>query len=348
MATRECPGMFNDFIADHLTMRVHHSRGDRQGEVEHACHSMKKWIVVFTEAPDEADCSWMVRTFISMCSRTRKLAMELDKGQREMKFLKKFVEIFREFFQKLIKEKAKRLMLLWVSCELLRAYFVLAQVSQCSFLLSALKQQYQKEGFDPHKLPKSIAVTFYFFWGKHAVFDNSYKEAEEKLTWAFKHCHPNAHSNKRRILTYLIPVKLRFGVLPSQEMLAKYELHGFVELIKAIKEGNMRMFTRQLDAMADELIRSGTFLLMERHKLLVYRNLCKRVYAVGKDEFGNKLPLVHFELALSWQDDCDEDETACILSNLIFQGAIKGYMSYEHKKIVFSKENPFPAVSTWK
>ena len=93
----------------------------------------------------------------------RKTAINLDKDNTSHKYVKKLVEIFREQFQKLIKEKTKRGGLIWISCELLRAYFLLAQVNQCSFLISAIKTSYQKEGgFDPdtNELPKSISVTF--------------------------------------------------------------------------------------------------------------------------------------------------------------------------------------------
>ena len=44
-------------------------------------------------------------------------------------------------------------------------------------------------------------------------------------------------------------------------------------------------------------------------------------------------------------DDIDNDETACILANLIYLGRIKGYISHQHNKLVVSKQNAFPSLS---
>ena len=41
-------------------------------------------------------------------------------------------------------------------------------------------------------------------------------------------------------------------------------------------------------------------------------------------------------------EDVDNDETACIIANLIYDGRIKGYISHQHQKLVMSKKNAFP------
>ena len=41
-------------------------------------------------------------------------------------------------------------------------------------------------------------------------------------------------------------------------------------------------------------------------------------------------------------EDVDDDETACIIANLIYDGRIKGYISHQHQKLVVSKQNAFP------
>ena len=52
--------------------------------------------------------------------------------------------------------------------------------------------------------------------------------------------------------------------------------------------------------------------------------------------------------ALNWnsydKEVYDIDEVECIIANLIFNGYIKGYISHEKKKIVFSKENQFTSL----
>ena len=49
----------------------------------------------------------------------------------------------------------------------------------------------------------------------------------------------------------------------------------------------------------------------------IFCYLGKRVFNLRYPTDGNKVSLAPFEAALKWQDDCDEDEAACILSNLI-------------------------------
>ena len=44
--------------------------------------------------------------------------------------------------------------------------------------------------------------------------------------------------------------------------------------------------------------------------------------------------------------DMDIDEVECVLANLIYAGYIKGYIAHQHGKLVVSKGNAFPELST--
>jgi hypothetical protein len=52
-------------------------------------------------------------------------------------------------------------------------------------------------------------------------------QANEQLSFAFEHCHRSHVRNQRRILKYLIPVKLTLGSLPSLELVRR---HGLTEV----------------------------------------------------------------------------------------------------------------------
>ena len=58
-------------------------------------------------------------------------------------------------------------------------------------------------------------VTYRYYIGRLKMFEDNHEDAEENLDYAFQHCHRNAIQNKRRILQYLVPVKLFRGRLPS-------------------------------------------------------------------------------------------------------------------------------------
>ena len=69
------------------------------------------------------------------------------------------------------------------------------------------------------------------------MFDNNFKESEEYLKFAFEHCHMKSRANKRSILIYLIPVKMLLGQMPEENLLKKYDLLQFKEVVLAVKQG---------------------------------------------------------------------------------------------------------------
>merc|ERR1712032_1651749 len=139
---------------------------------------------------------------------------------------------------------------------------------------------------------------------------------------------------------------------PTQALLQQHELGMFVDIVRAIREGNVKLFTEKMEEYAADFIKMGTYLLMMKLKFVVFRNLCKSVHNEVRRRLGenaaHKLDLAPFEHVFAWQDGCDVDETACVLSNLIYQGAAKGYISHEHRKVVFAKDMPFPPPAKWR
>jgi len=328
--------------------------GEAVRELELLCTCLKTWVQMYIET--DGSGLWMTPLMIYLCNLARRTATQLDQAKRSEAnsdaFLKKLVEIHRELFQKLNKERTKRAGHVWVCCELLRAYFKLGQISQCSFLLTAVSQSLNKDGFNPTDLPKAISVTFFFYWGKHCVFTHNLKDADEKLTWAFNNCPPKSKFNRRKILLYLVPCKLRLGVLPTQELLHSHDLVIFVDIVRAIREGNAQLFTAKMEEHAADFIKMGTYLIMMKLKFTVLRSLTRGIHREVRRNLGenaaHKLDLGPFEHVFHWQDGCDADETACVISNLIYQNAVKGYLSHEHRKIVFAKDMPFPPPSKWR
>jgi hypothetical protein len=81
-------------------------------------------------------------------------------------------------------------------------------------------------------------------------------------------------------------------------------------------------------------------LLLEKCKMICYRNLFKRVYRiVGKEQ----IKLEYIAKSFKWLGlDIDLDEVECILANLIFKQYIRGYLSHAKRVLVLSKKEPFP------
>ncbi|KAB0403181.1 hypothetical protein E2I00_015000, partial [Balaenoptera physalus] len=179
--------------------------------------------------------------------------------------------------------------------------------------------------------------------------------AEEYLSFAFEHCHRLSQKNKRMVLIYLLPVKMLLGHMPTIELLRKYHLMQFAEVTKAVREhsrpgrcsdcvcasvpppseGNLLLLNEALAKHETFFIRCGIFLILEKLKIITYRNLFKKVYLLLKT---HQLSLDAFLVALKFMqvEDVDIAEVQCILANLI----------YMHQKLVVSKQNPFPPLST--
>jgi len=317
------------------------------------CSALRQWCDRYSG--DEGQCRWMLVPLLWFASQPRRLALELDRADSANKYQAKVVEVLREQFQKLHRDRTKREGSLAICCELLRLYFHIGQAAQCSFLLAAVSQTQGGQKLDMKVLPKSISVTLCYFWGKHCVLDGNVAEAEDKLGFALSCCPPKASRNRQKILTYLVPCRLRKGRFPSRALLKRHGLQHYNGIVRSVVTGNVRLFESEFEEYGARFIQAGTYLIVEKLKLLVFQTLCRQVYAVqaseiesrGKAEHRHKQDLMPYETAFKWQDDCDEDETMCVMANLIYIGAVRGYMSDEHHKIVFSKESAFPPSASW-
>lgn len=93
-------------------------------------------------------------------------------------------------------------------------------------------------------VPRSDLVTYKFYVGRLHVLEDKvkrpspclcwpftrqqYAEALECLEYALAQCHPRARANRRKILTYLIPIKLCKGSLPSARLIQVTVFHACV------------------------------------------------------------------------------------------------------------------------
>lgn len=70
------------------------------------------------------------------------------------------------------------------------------------------------------------------------------------------------------------------GRFPKAELLRRYQLEQFEGVAEAVRLGNLRQLQQELDAQGAFFMQWGIYLLLEKLKLLAYRNLFKRVYVV--------------------------------------------------------------------
>ncbi|RUS89997.1 hypothetical protein EGW08_002264 [Elysia chlorotica] len=237
-------------------------------------------------------------------------------------------------------EDSKKWGMLNLVNQLFKIYFKINKLHLCKPLIRAIESLPIKDKFSLSQL-----VTYRFYVGRKAMFDSDYKSAEEYLKFAFEKCHRDSHKNKRLILIYLIPVKMLLGSMPKTGLVRKYDLRQFLDVAQAVRSGNLLQLNEAMQKHEAFFIRCGIYLILEKLKILTYRNLFKKVYLI-KDK-NHLVDISSFTVALRMMgvEDIDDDETQCLLANLIYENKIKGYITHQHQKLVVSKQNPFPVLS---
>mmetsp|Transcript_21705 Transcript_21705/g.66882 ORF Transcript_21705/g.66882 Transcript_21705/m.66882 type:complete len:423 (-) Transcript_21705:42-1310(-) len=241
-------------------------------------------------------------------------------------------------------DNSKKRATLYVVSQLLKIYFKLNLLKLAQPLIRPVELAGGRDlasFLQSSRWPKGDVVAYRFFVGRLRMFEDQYASAEAHLAYAFERCDKRSFANKRCILEFLLPVRLRRGSFPKPELLQKYGLAALAPLVHAVKQGDLRTFNYQLDVNKRTFVERGTFLLLEKVKILVYRNLVKKVFLL-------KAKAVHMKLLVLQQAfaflgfDVDGDEVECILANLIYRGLVKGYISHQKQTLVLSKKDPFP------
>jgi hypothetical protein len=145
----------------------------------------------------------------------------------------------------------------------------------------------------------------------------------------------------------MIPVNMLRGLMPNQKILIKYDLKPFAEIVSAVKQGNIKKFNSDMIEYEDFFIDMGVYLFLEKLKMTTYRNIFKKIANILNKP---QIPIEAFVDILLYlgEDDMDNEVCQCILSNLIFEGKVKGYISHKHNKLVISRDFKvaFPRINT--
>jgi hypothetical protein len=210
----------------------------------------------------------------------------------------------------------------------------------------------EMSGLDIRNFPKSEVTTFYYYSGRLALYELNFYKAVEIFSKAFDICKNNHLTNKKLIFEYLIVLNLFIGVTPSNEILAKLELMNYKDLINAYKSGDMALFEKSIEKLETRLINLGTYLIIEKLKPYVMRNLIKTVYQGYSMELAKlNTPIIKIELIYNvlknayGYDAMDLEELELYIIGVIYKGLITGYIHNTNKVLVFSKKNAFPKFS---
>lgn len=155
--------------------------------------------------------------------------------------------------------------------QLFKVYFRINKLDLCKPLIRAIENLAFKDSF-----PLAQQITYRYFIGRIAIFNSSYKSANEHLSYAFNHCQKFPR-NTRLILISLVPVKMLLGSMPNRAMLEQFDVLQFHDLACAVKGGNISKFDEVVQRHEKFFIKYCIYLTVIKLKTIVYRNLFKRV-----------------------------------------------------------------------
>ncbi|KAG6902464.1 hypothetical protein C0995_016326 [Termitomyces sp. Mi166 len=189
-------------------------------------------------------------------------------------------------------------------------------------------------------------VTYRYYLGMINFLNEDYAKSEQEFTLAFYNCHIDAQNNQQRILTYLIPLRILKGHLPSTELLQRFRILNelYAPFITAIRVGDVAAFDRALDQSERQLVDLNLWLTLEKARELCVRGLFRRVW-VATDK-STRIPVSMFRSSLTISGiDASQDEAECLVANMIYKGFMRGYISHEKQMVVLAQTNTFPRLA---
>uniref|UniRef100_A0A5K3EQ90 CSN12-like protein n=2 Tax=Mesocestoides corti TaxID=53468 RepID=A0A5K3EQ90_MESCO len=302
---------------------------------------------VFSEVKEE---NWMLPVVIVVAVDLRRFAYALDISNKRKdesnstygSHLERIAQAIMKLFQicaadsRTAIEDSKKRGMMGLANQLFKIYFQINKLNLCKPIIRAIENMNMDAYF-------SLAqrITFNYYVGRKAMFDGDFKMANTCLTFAFERCLASHHTNKRLILIYLIPVRMLLGIFPRNSLLQKYKLQELEGIANAARTGNVQKLGEELQRYEGFFISCGIYLILEKLKMLTYRNLFKKVAGLLKTHL-QPIPAFTDILKVMGVEDIDTDETECILANLIYEGKIKGYLAHQQQKLVVSKVQAFP------
>ncbi|KAH8834378.1 hypothetical protein DL96DRAFT_1580361 [Flagelloscypha sp. PMI_526] len=337
--------------------------------VEFACActhlSLKKWKEAFVEYDSlvsnfgkffSENSGWTLVALFKLLTELRFLALKADEwekinqNKRNQDNMRKAATTIQPFLSKCIQDRTSPL-------DFSRrwgVYFVVNQTFKCysrvqtlNLARNILKAVNNSPDIPPlSSYPRSHRVTYKYYLGMIAFYNQDFHKSESELTEAFYNSYIPESSNQRRILTHLIPLRLLKGHLPTQELLERfpvlYELYE--PFVKSIRSGDVSGYDRALEEKEHLLLGMDLWLIMERAREVCLRGLFRKVWKVSPTP--TRIPISSFQTALrlsgTKNNDIDLEETECLVATMIYKGYLKGYISHEKSMVVLSPTNAFP------
>lgn len=341
-------------IVGHRLAALGHLVAKSYDDAYRSVHNCYNAIMDFISSSDQT--AFMTPAFVRILNDLRECACIADKAKPERERLSnpclrdsqnsitRGFTLVKKDRKPLTDPTTRKLTIFAVTNVLFKIYFKLNTLQLCGKLINLVET---RDTMDNLKLfPVSDVVTYKYYVGRLKMFEDQYEEAKECLKFALRYCPRHCKRNRQLILASLVPIEMTLGIMPSQKVKTEYGLNILVDIGEAVQRGDLRSFNDLVQQHRPSFIRLGVYLVIEQLKIVVYRNLFKRIQRITD---STRLSLHMFQTVTSWLgESLDLDEIECILSNLIFKNIVKGYLSHQKRVMVIGKSDPFPISSITK
>lgn len=277
------------------------------------------------------DNVWFVSVIKCFIRRSKRALLEARAAA--LKINKPSDKLLESLFHQLRDYKASRTMDKKIK-EQLELLINNLQVSICfsSHEFSKCQRQLDLVRRDMGKYSQQELNNFYFQYAKMALINYKFLESEDY----FQRIRICRRSQEQLIMRYLIPCKIFLGKMRIGDDFLEY-----VPLTEAIIRGDFETFERAIQRFQKLWIKRGIYLVMEKMRILVWRNFVKRTAAV----LGDKIEMEHIVQAVKIMGGNETlSECMCIISNLIYEGYVRGFIYYTEGKrtLVLKRGGAFP------
>ncbi|KAH9060931.1 hypothetical protein EDB87DRAFT_1683052 [Lactarius vividus] len=226
----------------------------------------------------------------------------------------------------------------------LKSYFRVRRISLSKNVLRALEANQDIPPLSEY--PRAHQVTYRYYLGMLSFLNEDYAKSEQELTFSFYNCHLEARSNQERILTYLIPLRILRGHLPTTDLLKRFPVLDelYTPFISAIRKGDIHGFDTALDKNERRLVDLNIWLTLEKAREICIRGLFRRVWVVSEKTNRISVAMFHSSLRVSGMEVSSE-EAECLVANMIYKGYMRGYISHEKQMVVLANTNAFPRLA---
>ena len=194
---------------------------------------------------------------------------------------------------------------------------------------------------ETNNLPKSVAVTLKFFISKHLLFLDEFESAKTELLIANKSMLARHKSQTENVLLLLIPLQLSQGLFPDRKLLHRFPRlkSAYLPLLRAVKNGDIFNAKKIMKNLKME---ETFFVLTRKIELVICRSLVKKVFQESEGKRRIDLGVIKSVFEFSAQKTMDIFIAEEIVANLVLQGMMTGYLSYEEQALMLTGANPFP------